>query len=197
MVKTPIRQNNTILNMSNKTHLYDAHNCAPPEEHIPIFEETSSHGDFEWTSTEQGSVLGALFYGNIISQIPAGILAELIGGKIIFGMGILVSSIMTLLTPTLAYHSYLGLIVSRTLIGFAQGMAFPSMYVLISDWIPPRERNKLAVFIWSGIQFGTFLELPLSGYLSTWLGWPSVFLFQWCMWNYMVHIFLYFLLKQT
>ena len=83
--------------------------------------KTSSHdGEFEWTATEQGSILGALFYGNIISQIPAGILAELIGGKVIFGLAILTSSIMTLLTPTLAYHSYLGLIVSRTLIGFAQ-----------------------------------------------------------------------------
>ena len=61
------------------------------------------------------------------------------------------------------------------------------MYVLISDWIPPRERNKLAVFIWSGVQFGTFLELPISGYLSSWLGWESVFYFNgacglvWCL----------------
>ena len=80
----------------------------------------SSHGDFDWSSTEQGQILGALFYGNIISQIPAGILAELIGGKMIFGLGIFASSIMTLLTPTLAHHSFFSLIVCRTLIGFAQ-----------------------------------------------------------------------------
>ena len=80
----------------------------------------SSQGDFDWSSTEQGQILGALFYGNIISQIPAGILAELIGGKMIFGLGIFASSIMTLLTPTLAHHSFFSLIVCRTLIGFAQ-----------------------------------------------------------------------------
>ena len=80
----------------------------------------SSKGDFDWSSTEQGQILGALFYGNIISQIPAGILAELIGGKMIFGLGIFASSIMTLLTPTLAHHSFFSLIVCRTLIGFAQ-----------------------------------------------------------------------------
>ena len=80
----------------------------------------ASKGDFDWSSTEQGQILGALFYGNIISQIPAGILAELIGGKMIFGLGIFASSIMTLLTPTLAHHSFFSLIVCRTLIGFAQ-----------------------------------------------------------------------------
>ena len=86
---------------------------------IPLFFQ-SSKGDFDWSSTEQGQILGALFYGNIISQIPAGILAELIGGKMIFGLGIFASSIMTLLTPTLAHHSFFSLIVCRTLIGFAQ-----------------------------------------------------------------------------
>ena len=84
----------------------------------------SSQGDFDWSSTEQGQILGALFYGNIISQIPAGILAELIGGKMIFGLGIFASSIMTLLTPTLAHHSFFSLIVCRTLIGFAQVKKF-------------------------------------------------------------------------
>ena len=89
----------------------------------------SSQGDFDWSSTEQGQILGALFYGNIISQIPAGILAELIGGKMIFGLGIFASSIMTLLTPTLAHHSFFSLIVCRTLIGFAQVKIFISIRV--------------------------------------------------------------------
>jgi len=182
MVKSPQSghsNNNTMhqLIIDNKTKIEEIQLCSPPEQSIPHAEK-SSHGDFDWTATEQGQVLGALFYGNIISQIPAGILAELIGGKLIFGFGILISSIMTLLTPTLANQSFLSLIISRTLIGFAQGITFPSMYVLIADWIPPRERNKLAVFIWSGVQFGTFLTLPLSGYLSAWLGWQSVFYFN-------------------
>ena len=35
---------------------------------------------------------------------------------------------------------------------FLQGVTFPTMYVLISEWIPPRERPFLSVFIWSGKQ---------------------------------------------
>ena len=64
--------------------------------------------------------MGALFYGNIISQIPAGILAEIVGGKLIFSIGILISSVITCITPFLAYQSYSSLILSRALVGFAQ-----------------------------------------------------------------------------
>lgn len=126
MVKSPNNiQNNSIttrMNISNNTGLpiEEIELCAAPKEKSQYFDE-SSQGDFDWSSTEQGQILGALFYGNIISQIPAGILAELIGGKLIFGLGIFASSIMTLLTPTLAHHSFFSLIVCRTLIGFAQG----------------------------------------------------------------------------
>merc|ERR1711992_457695 len=112
--------------MNNKTKIEEIQICSPPEESIP-YEDKSSHGDFDWSATEQGQVLGALFYGNIISQIPAGILAELIGGKLIFGVGVFVSSIMTLLTPVLANQSFLSFIICRTIIGFAQGICFPSM----------------------------------------------------------------------
>ena len=79
-----------------------------------------SRGDFEWSAKEQGQILGSLFYGNIISQIPAGILAEVMGGKHIFGFGVLISSIVTLLTPLLVYQGTWCFILSRAIIGFAQ-----------------------------------------------------------------------------
>ena len=85
-----------------------------------VWKVPNNDGEFEWSITQQGQILGALFYGNIISQIPAGILAEIVGGKLIFSLGILASSIVTLFTPMLAYQSYISLIISRALVGFAQ-----------------------------------------------------------------------------
>ena len=81
---------------------------------------TPTNGDFDWSPQDQGQILGALFIGNVVSQIPAGILAELFGGKVIFSMGILVSSIVTLLTPLLAYQGTWCFVLSRVIIGFAQ-----------------------------------------------------------------------------
>lgn len=47
----------------------------------------------------QGYILGAFFYGYICTQIVGGRLAERFGGKWIYGLGVLVTTVFTLLTP--------------------------------------------------------------------------------------------------
>jgi ACS family sodium-dependent inorganic phosphate cotransporter-like MFS transporter 5 len=61
--------------------------------------------------------LGSFFYGYVVTQIPGGRLAEIFGGKWIFGIGILITSIFTLLTPLAANWSFYALIVVRVLEG--------------------------------------------------------------------------------
>ncbi len=46
---------------------------------------------------------------------------------------------------------------------------------MIAKWIPPQERSTLAALINSGAQVGTFISLPVSGYLAGTLGWRSTF----------------------
>ena len=69
--------------------------------------ETARHnnGPFNWNSREQGIILGAFFYGNLVTLIPGGILSERLGGKWLFGGGLLMMSILTMFTPLAAYHS--------------------------------------------------------------------------------------------
>jgi len=47
-------------------------------------------------------LLGSFFYGYIVTQIPGGRLAEIFGGKKLFGFGVLFTAILTLLTPLAA-----------------------------------------------------------------------------------------------
>ena len=49
-----------------------------------------------------GWVLSAFFYGYLITQIPGGYLASRFGGRYVFGLGILLTSVLTLLTPLAA-----------------------------------------------------------------------------------------------
>jgi ACS family sodium-dependent inorganic phosphate cotransporter-like MFS transporter 5 len=65
----------------------------------------------------QGYILGSFFYGYVITQLPGGRLAELFGGKWIFGTGVLVTSIFTLLTPIAAKLSIYALIAVRVFEG--------------------------------------------------------------------------------
>jgi len=47
-------------------------------------------------------VLSSFFYGYIITQIPGGWLAAKYGGKNLFGCGILMTALFTLITPPAA-----------------------------------------------------------------------------------------------
>ena len=65
-----------------------------------------------------GQILAAFFYGYIITQIPGGLLAQKIGGRWVFGIGIAMTAVLTLLTPIAAYTRVELLILVRALEGF-------------------------------------------------------------------------------
>ena len=80
---------------------------------MPLFQD----GPFNWDTTTQGYILGSFFYGYVVTQIPGGRMAEVFGGKWIFGIGILITSVFTLLTPLAANYSFIALIVVRVIEG--------------------------------------------------------------------------------
>ena len=105
-------------------------------------------------------------------------MAERIGGKILFGGGVFVTAVLTLLTPVAARWNIYCLIVLRMLEGIGEGVTFPSMHALLSRWIPPMERSRAVTFVFAGAQLGTVIGMPLSGVLCDHDfagGWPSVF----------------------
>lgn len=55
-----------------------------------------------WNEETQGMVLSAFYYGYIVMHIPGGIMAQRFGGKFIVAYTILSTSVLTLLTPTMA-----------------------------------------------------------------------------------------------
>jgi len=105
-------------------------------------------------------------------------LAERVGGKILFGGGVLASAGLILLIPVAARWSVYMLIALRVLEGVGEGVTFPSMHALLSSWIPPIERSRAVSFVYAGAQLGTVIGMPLSGVLCDHGfagGWPSVF----------------------
>ena len=85
-------------------------------------------------------------------------MAERVGGKILFGGGILASALVTLLMPVAARFSVYMLIALRVLQGIVEGVTFPSMHALWSCWIPPVERSRVVSFSYSGIQLVLSLQ---------------------------------------
>ena len=65
-----------------------------------------------------GWILSAFFFGYLITQIPGGWLAERYGGRWIFGIGIVMTAVLTLFTPLAAYWHVGALIAVRVAEGF-------------------------------------------------------------------------------
>ncbi|XP_057652538.1 putative inorganic phosphate cotransporter [Diorhabda carinulata] len=134
--------------------------------------------EFDWDEKTQSIVLGSFFYGYVLTQIPGGRLAEIFGSKRVYGIGVLITSIFTLLSPIAARTNFTLFIIVRVLEGMGEGVTFPSMHAMLARWIPPLERSKFGAYVYAGSNFGTILSLPLSGWLCSLEldnGWPLSF----------------------
>lgn len=80
-----------------------------------------SEGKFYWDKYDQNFVLGSFFWGYIVTEVPGGRMAEVIGSKLVFGGGMLMASIVTFLTPAACYLGIMPVVVVRALIGFFLG----------------------------------------------------------------------------
>ena len=68
-----------------------------------------------------GLILASFFFGYVITQLPGGWLGARFGGKYLFGLGVLCTSVLTIFTPLAARHSAgMLLILVRILEGLGQ-----------------------------------------------------------------------------
>lgn len=93
----------------------------------------------------------------------------------LYGAGIGICAVLSLLMPLSAYMGPNYLIALRILQGLSQGFIFPSMHCLWSKWSPPNERSRLATFALSGSYVGSVATLGLGGLIGKHLNWQSIF----------------------
>ena len=139
---------------------------------------SSSDDKFDWTDSQRNAVLGAFFYGYVITQLPAGMLAERFGAKWIFGACVLITAILSLLSPVAAKLSYSAFFAVRVCQGLAEGGVFPIMNSMLAKWLPKMERSLGSTIVFTGAQIGTVITMPVAGILCdlTFMGgWPSIF----------------------
>lgn len=86
----------------------------------------------------------------IYFQIPGGRIAEIFGGKLVYGIGVLLTAIFTILSPIAAKVDFKFFIVVRVLEGLGEGVTYPAMHAMLARWIPPLERSKFAAYVYAG-----------------------------------------------
>ena len=132
-------------------------------------------GQFQWSKKEQGLVTGSYYWSYATCQIPAAWLATRFGFRKVFGLSMLVASLVTLLFPVAAKTSVALAISARIVLGVFHAVAFPAMTGAWATWAPPLERTQLNGIYWSGASVGTLLIFTLAGYVADSLGWEAVF----------------------
>lgn len=131
---------------------------------------------FNWDSHQVQLVLGSFYWGYILTELPGGRLAELVGGHRVFGHSMLWASVITLLTPAAANFSYTAFIILRVLLGFMLGASWPAIHPMTAVWIRPMERSKFMSNMMAS-SLGAAISMPICGYLINWFGWESAFYF--------------------
>lgn len=131
---------------------------------------------FEWDSYQQNLMLGSFFWGYVLTELPGGRLAEIVGGRRVFGYSMLFASVLTLLTPIAAFTDYIAVVILRAALGFFLGASWPAIHPLTAVWIPPMDRSKFMANMMAS-SLGAAITMPICGYLIATIGWQSVFYF--------------------
>nr|XP_018897004.1 PREDICTED: putative inorganic phosphate cotransporter isoform X2 [Bemisia tabaci] len=131
---------------------------------------------FNWNERTQGIILSSFYPGYILTQLPGSILAQRFGGKHTLGIGLLVTSVLTLAIPWAAKQGPNYLIAVRFIQGVGEGAKFPCICHLLAQWAPPLERSKMTTFVFSGCLIGLLVGTSLGGIIIDVSGhWQNVF----------------------
>lgn len=155
---------NTTL-IANGNDLNETTNTTEPEEYSD---------KYAWDKYDQNFLLGSFYVGYVLTELPGGRLAEIIGARRVFGYSMLTASLVTLLTPVAADWSFMAVLVLRILLGMSLGATWPSMPPMASKWIPPHDRSKFIANMMAS-SLGAAFTMPVCGFLIYNFGWPSVF----------------------
>ena len=131
--------------------------------------------DMRWNAQTQGLVLSSFAMGYLLLQIVGGRLADRFGGKAVLGIGVIVWSTFTILTPPAAALGLTVLILVRILMGMGESVTFPSFYSLYAKWIPLSERARAVGLTNSAIPVGTAFALIATPIIVQRWGWEWAF----------------------
>ncbi|VVC38434.1 Major facilitator superfamily,Major facilitator superfamily domain [Cinara cedri] len=133
--------------------------------------------ELSWNESEKSTVLSSFYWGYLITQVYAGQMAHIYGGKYFLAGAVGISGVLTIITPWSAIHGDVPVMcANRMSQGMAQGFIYPAINVLLSKWVPKSEKSRLISFVFSGQIFGALTMFPMAGHLAGSAGgWPAIF----------------------
>lgn len=130
---------------------------------------------YNWTASQQSALIGAFYYGTIITVLPLGLLIDRYNcTRQMIACSFLLCGLLQFLCPWMADHSVGALITIGVAMGMTQSTVFSSMHKLIANWAPPNEIGKFTLYA-QGTSVGTIVGWSLGGCVIELFGWRCAF----------------------
>ena len=85
-----------------------------------FFFHFSQAGEFRWSKSLQGLILGAFFWGYLLLQVTGGLVSERFGAKKVIAAGMVPVAILSLLSPVAARADPNLFLILRILMGVGE-----------------------------------------------------------------------------
>ncbi|XP_065208389.1 vesicular glutamate transporter 2-like [Planococcus citri] len=135
---------------------------------------TYEQPEFDWNSQTTGFILGMYAYG-YQTCLASGYVINKLGGAITFGGGIMLMSVLNIITPAILKANFYLFLASRIIIGSLDGFTYTGIMEILARWAPIQERSTMSSLGFNGIYIGIAATYPICGFLAFHWGWKSTF----------------------
>ncbi|XP_061168783.1 vesicular glutamate transporter 3-like [Saccostrea echinata] len=145
-----------------------------------LFKECTINGtafdlQLDWSVAISQYFNTAYFMGQVISQLPGGILAARFSPTKLFGGAIFISGGCFWVLAFLMKYSPVVVFVTRFIQGLVEGVCLPSMSSVMSAWAPKSERTRIVGFSYSGIYLSITVASMITGATTCYVSWNAGF----------------------
>jgi EmrB/QacA subfamily drug resistance transporter len=131
--------------------------------------------DLDANAISLGWVISSFILSSAVFLLPFGRLADIVGRKKIFSLGILLFTVSTFLI--IFSWDITSLIMFRIIQGLSSAMIFGTSLAIITSVFQPGERGKAMGINITAVYLGLSCGPVIGGVLTQYLGWRSIFAF--------------------
>lgn len=131
--------------------------------------------EFAMSNTEAGAIISLFFAGYAATQIPSGFMVKKFGVRIMFTLGMMLTSLCTGVLG--AVTSVFQLKALRLGVGVAEAPVAIACTSAINNWFPPKEKGTASGIFLAGSKLGPLIVPPLCAWIISVWGWREIFYF--------------------
>lgn len=123
--------------------------------------------------SQAGAYMSAFYIGYVLTQVPAGVLTDFVGVRLILALSLIIEGVTTFGMGSITTYS--AGFALRVMTGIGAGAVFGACTRAIMEWFPSRERGTAMGVLLASPSSGIILASLSVPHLNLLLGWQGAF----------------------